>query len=368
MALLNFVAKYQDVVKYKDLTVDSPRLDGSTENDYYKLIFTKDGHIITHGTDYIPWGNGTIPINKLPVDNTKTDNEHLWDSATINDTINKRINDSYVVNSAMRFKGTIGLNPDYNGTSNKYVINGVKTDLPSAQIGDTYRVTISGTYEGFKCESGDLFMCITAGDKDNSEWTVAQTNINGTVDYLINNIVHKVYSNDTLGLTIFAPTNSGSAGQILVSGGTDKTPTWKNTQSLEVGTASKVKNALSNGSGIAIFSYDGSASKKVTLLPATTSTIGGIIIDDATKPTISVDSYGKIFLTRENLENAFGGSLSSKDTWRDIQIGGVSIGDKILNINASGDIYISKTDKDKIVTIDFGISWYNLDTGKYETV
>nr|DAM09924.1 MAG TPA: hypothetical protein [Caudoviricetes sp.] len=34
----------------------------------------------------------------------------------------------------MRFKGTIGLNPTYNGTSDtkKYVINGEKSDIPSA--------------------------------------------------------------------------------------------------------------------------------------------------------------------------------------------------------------------------------------------
>lgn len=368
MALLNFISKYQDVAKYKDLTASSPSLEGSQENDYVKLIFTKDGHIITHGTDYIPWGNGTIPIDKLPItDGNNPDNKHLWDSATIN----QKINDSYVINSAMRFKGTIGLNPDYTSTRIKYIINGVKTDLPESQVGDTYRVVISGTYEGFKCESGDLFMCIIAGDKDHSEWAVAQTNINGTVDYLINNVVHKVYSNDTVGLTIFAPESSGSNGQILVSSGDNQKPTWANPINLTVGTAEKVKNALSNGNGIAAFSYDGSTSKKVTLLPATTSSIGGVSIDDGGtnhKPTISVDSYGKIFLTRENLENAFGGSLSSKDTWRDIQIGGVSIGDKILNINASGDIYVAKTETDNMVTIDFGISWYNLDTNEYEHV
>lgn len=56
MALLNFISKYENVAKYKDLTASSPSLQGSTENDYVKLIFTEDGHIITHGTDYIPWG------------------------------------------------------------------------------------------------------------------------------------------------------------------------------------------------------------------------------------------------------------------------------------------------------------------------
>lgn len=497
MALLNFISKYQDVAKYKDLTASSPSLSGSQENDYVKLIFTKDGHIITHGTDYIPWGNGTIPIDKLPItDGNNPDNKHLWDSATIN----QKINDSYVINSAMRFKGTIGLNPTYNGTSDtkKYLVNDVKSDIPSAQVGDTYRVTKSGNYEGFQCEAGDLLMCITAsGTNKAATWTVAQTNINGTVDFVINGKVHKIYSNDTSGLTMFAPVSAGTSGNILISGGTGSAPTWINPANLTVGTANKVANALSNGAGIVAFSYDGSSAKKVALAPATSTTIGGVIVDAAgSKPTISVDANGKISLTATNVRNALGydpvgvnnwrpvyvdgeefqgsatdtGNLSIKhglgititkdtsthiitfrantnyttsgknykveadsstgglyvnvpwtnttygivsntsnglapkvintnttlinnafyllassngtatpswyklpasafaNTWRDIKIGNSSIGNKALNIDASGDIYVAKTETDDTVTIDFGISWYNLDTGQYETV
>ena len=368
MALLNFISKYQDVAKYKDLTASSPSLSGSQENDYVKLIFTKDGHIITHGTDYIPWGNGTIPIDKLPItDGNNPDNKHLWDSATIN----QKINDSYVINSAMRFKGTIGLNPTYNGTSDtkKYLVNDVKSDIPSAQVGDTYRVTKSGNYEGFQCEAGDLLMCITAsGTNKAATWTVAQTNINGTVDFVINGKVHKIYSNDTSGLTMFAPVSAGTSGNILISGGTGSAPAWINPANLTIGTANKVANALTNGAGIATFSYDGSTAVRINLAPATTSSIGGVSIDNADKPTISVDSNGKIFLTRANLENAYGGAISDENTWRDIKIGNVSIGNKALNIDASGDIYVAKTETDNTVTIDFGISWYNLDTNEYEHV
>ena len=374
MALLNFITQYKDVVKYKNLTASSPSLEGSQENDYVKLIFTKDGHIITHGTDYIPWGNGTIPIDKLPItDGKNPDNTHLWDSATIN----QKINESYVINSAMRFKGTIGLNPTYNGTSDtkKYVINGEKSDIPSAQVGDTYRITKSGNYMGFICETGDLLMCITAStDSKAAEWTVAQTNINGTVDYLINNRVYKVYSNDSPGennkpiLDIYAPVSAGVAGNILISKGTGSAPVWVNPASIVIGTASKVANALTNGVGLLKFSYVGSAAVNINLAPASTSSIGGVSIDNATKPTISVDSNGKIFLTRANLENAYGGKISDENTWRDIKIGNVSIGSKALNIDASGDIYVAKAETDDTVTIDFGISWYNLDTGKYETV
>ena len=116
------------------------------------------------------------------------------------------------------------------------------------------------------------------------------------------------------------------------------------------------------------FSYDGSTAVKINLAPATTSSIGGVSIDNADKPTISVDSNGKIFLTRANLENAYGGSISAENTWRDIKVGNVSIGNKTLNIDASGDIYVAKAETDDTVTIDFGISWYNLDTNEYEHV
>ena len=497
MAILNFITQYKDVIKYKDLTASSPSLEGSQENDYVKLIFTKDGHIITHGTDYIPWGNGTIPIDRLPIADSKNpDNKHLWDSATIN----QKINDSYVLNSAMRFKGTIGLNPTYNGTSdtNKYLVNDVKSDIPSAQVGDTYRVTKSGNYEGFQCEAGDLLMCITAsGTNKAAEWTVAQTNINGTVDFVINGKVHKIYSNDTSGLTMFAPVSAGTLGNVLVSGGTSSAPTWANPANLTVGTANKVSNSLSNGAGIIAFSYNGSSAKKIALAPATATTIGGVIVDAAgDKATISVDANGKISLTATNVRNALGydpvgvnnwrpvhidgeefqggatntGNLSIKhglgititkdtkthditfrantnyttsgknykveadsstgglyvnvpwsnttygivdsknnglapkvintntalinnafyllaspngtaapswyklpanalsNTWRDIKIGNNSIGNKTLNIDASGDIYVAKTETNNMVTIDFGISWYNLDTNEYEHV
>lgn len=319
MALLNFASNYQSAAKYKNLTADSFSLSGSNENDYVKLVFTKDGHIITHGVDYIP---SVWDISKLPVDSTKTDNQHLWDSATIN----QKINDSYVINSAMRFKGTIGLNPAYDGTSDikKYLVNGVRSDIPAAQVGDTYRVTSKGNYEIFTCEVGDLLMCITASSTNKAaEWIVAQTNINGTVDFVINGKVHKIYSNDTSSLAMFAPVSAGTSGNILVSGGTGSAPTWANPTSLTVGTANKVSNSLSNGAGIVTFSYDGSSAKKIDLAPATAATIGGVIVDAAgDKATISVNQNGKIFLTANNIKNALGYAPVGVNNWRPVQVDG----------------------------------------------
>lgn len=222
MALLNFATSYNAVA-------DKLKLDLSETGDYIKLYFTKDGHIITHGIDYIPWGTGIIPIDKLPVDNTKADNKHLWDSLTIQN----KINQSFTANDAMRFKGTIGLT-----SANNYIINGIEAEFPSktAAVGDTYRVVTAGRYAGVQCEVGDLLICIKADStgKDTT-WTVAQTNINGQIYHTINGVQKGFYSNDTDTFSIFAPTTAGALGQVLTSRGGNSAPIWTNQSEIIAG-------------------------------------------------------------------------------------------------------------------------------------
>ena len=222
MALLNFADTYQEVLDI--LTSEQPN-----NNNYIKLYFTKDGHITTHGVDYIPWGNGIIPINKLPVDNTVADNKHLWDSETIKD----KISQSFAANDAMRFKGTIGLK-----SLNNYTINGEDAEFPSktAVVGDTYRVVSSGQYAGVQCEIGDLLICIQADPTGtNTAWTVAQTNINGQIYHTINGIQKGFYSNDTESFSIYAPTKSGASSQVLISKGPQSPPDWINQSDIIAG-------------------------------------------------------------------------------------------------------------------------------------
>lgn len=73
---------------------------------------------------------------------------------------------------AMRFKGTLGT-------------GGTVTVLPTTyKVGDTYRVITAGTYAGQVCEIGDLIMAVESRDAKNNldtDWTVAQTNINGAI-------------------------------------------------------------------------------------------------------------------------------------------------------------------------------------------
>lgn len=222
MALLNFATSYNDVA-------DKLKLAQSETGDYIKLYFTKDGHIITHGIDYIPWGTGVIPIDKLPVNNTVADNKHLWDSKTILD----KINQSFVANDAMRFKGTIGLT-----SANNYIINGIEAEFPSktAKVGDTYRVVTAGRYDGVQCEVGDLLICITEDSTgENTAWTVVQTNINGQIYHTINGVQKGFYSNDTSTFSIFAPTTAGALGQVLTSRGGNSAPIWTNQSEIIAG-------------------------------------------------------------------------------------------------------------------------------------
>ena len=222
MALLNFATSYNEVA-------DKLKLSPSETGDYIKLYFTKDGHIITHGIDYIPWGTGIIPIDKLPVDNTVADNKHLWDSLTIQN----KINQSFAANDAMRFKGTIGLT-----SANNYIINGTEAEFPSktAKVGDTYRVVTAGRYAGVQCEVGDLLICIKADSTGKTTaWTVAQTNINGQIYHTINGVQKGFYSNDTDTFSIFAPTTAGALGQVLTSRGGNSAPIWTNQSEITAG-------------------------------------------------------------------------------------------------------------------------------------
>ena len=68
--------------------------------------------------------------------------------------------------SALRFKGTIGSS------------GATVTALPNSHtVGDTYLVSVAGTYAGATCEKGDMIICTATGTAaSNSDWTVVQAN------------------------------------------------------------------------------------------------------------------------------------------------------------------------------------------------
>lgn len=82
------------------------------------------------------------------------------------------VGDAIAASDAMIFKGTIGT-------------GGTVTALPTTyKTGWTYRVITAGTYAGQNCEVGDLIIALVDRDGTgnlDSDWTVAQTNIDGAI-------------------------------------------------------------------------------------------------------------------------------------------------------------------------------------------
>lgn len=395
MALLNFANTYAEIS-------GNLSLPESTSGDFVKLFFSKDGHIISHGKDFTPTFTpnmrGLVPISSgkateifrgnatwaeittadLPIASSISDAiTNGTASTTILNTqqIVEYVGNAFAANDAMRYKGTITYS---NGNYTTHTVAGVEVQgFPTkCEVGDTYRVTSQGTYAKQTCSAGDLLICIQDGTGSGlntaAYWTVVEANINGQVKHTVNGTSIYVYSNSTNTFTIYAPTTSGTQGQVLLSNGSSA-PIWAAQSTLVVGEAKKVSNALSLGAGLTFgasrATYDGSVARTVSLVAATTTTIGGVIVDkDSTNKTISVTSAGSIYLTKQNVINALGYDPASKDTWRPITIGGVSIGKKTLNFVPSGDVYLkADSNGDDIQDISFGISWYNISTKKYET-
>lgn len=395
MALLNFANTYAEIS-------GNLSLPESISGDFVKLFFSKDGHIISHGKDFTPTFTpnmrGLVPISSgkateifrgnatwaeittadLPIASSVSDAiTNGTTSTTILNTqqIVEYVGNAFAANDAMRYRGTITYS---NGNYTTHTVAGVEVQgFPTkCEVGDTYRVTSQGTYAGQTCSAGDLLICIKDGTGSGlntaAYWTAVEANINGQVKHTVNGTSIYVYSNSTNTFTIYAPTTSGTQGQVLLSNGSSA-PIWTAQSTLVVGEAKKVSNALSLGAGLTFgasgATYNGSVARTVSLVAATTTTIGGVIVDkDSTDKTISVTSAGSIYLTKENVINALGYDPASKDTWRPITIGGVSIGKKTLNFVPSGDVYLNAdSNGDDIQDISFGISWYNISTKKYET-
>lgn len=439
MAILNYSKTYQEVLNDFEVT----RLQDLAESnvgDYIKLFFDGEGNILTHGVNYTPLffhqdatitRRGLVPVNTsgnikeilrgngswaelatsdLPI--WEQGNPYDADTILNSEQVNLLVQQSFIANEAMRFKG---------------VVSSVSDIESSWKVGDTYRVNTGGSaniiiYEHI-CQTGDLLICIKEGDSTaeypRTHWAVVQTNINGTNTIKINNATLKFYTDD-IGATyndIFAPTTNGwqqnQPKKLLVSANNS--------------TGSPVWATLSEGLRI------NDTLNILTLNAATNNTLGGVKIDANSglnnNPTISVNTDGTIYLTKENIINALryipadSATLSDalslatrdkkgltpmfdeiiapsldvntwllgvtkgaaaeydkygwypipptafSDTWRKIIIGNVDIEDSELHINPSDDVCVKVDNNpdDDIVSISFGLSWYNISTGAYET-
>ena len=392
MALINFANTYAEVS-------DRLTLPPASSGNYVQLVFTKDGHIITHGTDFTPnfspgvrglvpgsngkktefiRGNGQwleITTLDLPIATSIAD---AISSSTTNTTllttqqIIDYVNNSFVANDAMRYKGTINFADGLYTTTTS--TGSVPTFPTKCEIGDTYRVTSVGTYAGQKCSSGDLLICIKDGIGTGlnvpTYWTAIEANINGEVKHSVNGTSIYTYSSSTNVFNIYAPTTGGIQNQILLSNG-NSSPIWANQSELIAGDiidsakkalltsvalgntgivsvtvggttksstaatgtwainitgqANRVANALATEAGLSMGltsgvanTFNGATARTLALVPATVSTIGGVIVDsDSVNKTISVTPTGSIYLKKDNIINALGyvpGNASSNYT------------------------------------------------------
>ena len=363
MALLNYTSEYSKINQYLKAA------NGSS--DWLRIFVSPEasggGHFITHGIDF--GANYTAGIRGLVPSNTASDLtktffrgdgwKSFWNltdenASAVGDTaaqklaakeaylqstiasvydIKQWIQQSFAANDAMRFKGTISVDSSDNIT---YNISGTSVSgFPtSCEVGDTYKVTgtTNKTLANQNVNSGDMLICIKDGSgsaiNTSTYWTVVQSNIENLITYNLNGTAFYLYSSGASNISLYAPTTAGTSGQVLISSGSNKSPVWKNANTLVVAQAGKVTNALSKGSGLSFkaqgvetTSYNGSAAVTISLLPATSSTIGGVIIDGGTNseaykastntsgtayPTISANSTGEIYLSKQNIINALG--------------------------------------------------------------
>lgn len=268
MAILNYASSLQKVQGYIGLDVTPGSPNDYIKGDFAKLIFTGDGHIITHGVDYTPTfvgGNmrGLVPeataVNgysgtrlnflghdgkwkelstaELPIasDFTVSSTDYIFNSQQVHEYFNSQIS----AVDAMRFKDAIDVSDP--------------TTYPTkCEVGDTYRVTGGGTYAGHILKNGDLLICIkdgTATDNlnDAQYWIAVETNINGTINHYINNTPFQVYTpntNQSAGwgnvngvetFNIYAPITGGNQGEVLISTGITGTPVWVSSTTLTAG-------------------------------------------------------------------------------------------------------------------------------------
>ena len=145
---------------------------------------------------------------------------NTWTLDTTSYATSAEVNGLLAAADAMTFKGTIGAGGTINTTNNE--------TLPDTHAaGDAYKVITADTYAGQVCEVGDLIICIKdvtdSANASDSDWTVAQTNIDGAVTGPASSTAnHIAVFNDTSGKIIkdSGITITPAATGFTISGGT----------------------------------------------------------------------------------------------------------------------------------------------------
>lgn len=196
---INNKANKSDVVKVDTFEVSSQ--SNGTEIDYLDADEAN-----SYSFTIPPANNSNYGVVKLDVSVTQN-----GDNPVTGKAIYDYVGDAIAASDAMIFKGTIGT-------------GGTVTVLPTTyKTGWTYRVITAGTYAGQKCEVGDLIIALVDRDGTgnlNSDWTVAQTNIDGAITDIKGNAPISVTGSGA-SRTIAHKTSGVSAGSY--GEGSDKT-------------------------------------------------------------------------------------------------------------------------------------------------
>ena len=195
--------------------------------------------------------------------------------------VTNAISNGIAASDAMIFKGTLGT-------------DGTVEELPTTySTGWTYRVIEAGTYAGQKCEIGDLVIALVdrnGSGNVNSDWTVAQTNIDGAITDI----------KSTASVTVTG-TGSSRTIELPVSGVT----------------AGTYRNVTVNDKGIVTGGNNNTATIAEGGTNNTTFDADTVIVFDGTKlssSTISTEKLGYLSDVTSNIQAQLNGKAASNHT------------------------------------------------------
>lgn len=404
-----------------------------------RLIFAGDGHIYTHGKDLLE--KFAILANRKTL-LLKYDDAHqlTYDPFGSESSYSVDLGEwlSSLTTSAMHYKGLTNSKTAPAGAKagDFYKVSGVTdntifgingssgTDKFDWSIGDS--VVFNGTTWD-RIPSGDSKWI--ASNSANLSWTAATplgaidgVSISIPVLPSITQVVSAAIGTDvtsttngkyTIGTITIGPTGnqttttflgkdttytftSGTAGSFTITpvGGTAQTVSIG--KPATAGTADKVSHALSFGEGLSAgwetiegtstkLTYDGSVARSLSIVQATSSTLGGIKTGGSGS-NLTLDQYGALSLTQANVLSALGTTLDAlTNTWRPIKVNHTSAadGNKSAANNHTPDnlaldfistesgimaqsMTTTNSDEDSTLHIGFSLAWYNISTGQYE--
>ena len=304
-------------VKFLEITDDSCSsrtvyLDDLSTIEYVDDEITKLDDSVQTKLDYkAPIESPTLTgTPEAPTASAGTNTTQIATTAFVQTAVSNGI----AARDALIFKGSLG-------------DGGTITSLPTTyKTGWTYRVVTSDTYAGQVCEVGDLVVALvdrSGSDNDDSDWCVAQTNIDGAVTGIKNGDAYiSVSQNDSV-VTI-----------------AHKDVTRSNTTSTDSpshgGTFTAVKSVTSDSKG------------HVTGVDTETVTIPNSLATQSAAGLESADDKKKldgIATGAEVNQNAFSNIIVGSET--------ISADSKtdVLNIEAGSNVTITPDETDKKLTI-----------------